>query len=88
MPSKTDYEAFDRSAGGWKDLVDAKKFIKNIYADGLISNRRKQPFLSGRATATSFMAQGKFRVAPKTRPSSLSELTGDDQKHIRDKRWR
>ena len=28
-----------RSAGGWKDTVDAEKLIENIYADRLISTR-------------------------------------------------
>jgi predicted DNA-binding antitoxin AbrB/MazE fold protein len=32
-------EAIRRSAGGWKGLVDAKKLIRNIYRDRLVSTR-------------------------------------------------
>ena len=32
-------EAFRASAGGWKGLVDAEEFIRNIYIDRLISTR-------------------------------------------------
>ena len=35
----SDREAFRRSAGGWKDTVDAKTLIENIYASRLISTR-------------------------------------------------
>lgn len=38
-PSKEDMEAFYRSAGGWKDLVDTDKLVENIYADRRISDR-------------------------------------------------
>ena len=34
-----DDEAFLRSAGSWKGLVDAEKLIENIYADRLIDSR-------------------------------------------------
>ena len=34
-----DREAFRRSAGGWKDTVDAEALIENIYASRLISTR-------------------------------------------------
>ena len=34
-----DFEAFRRSAGAWKGLVDAETLIRNIYADRLISTR-------------------------------------------------
>jgi hypothetical protein len=29
----------ERSAGGWKETIDAEELIKNIYADRLISTR-------------------------------------------------
>jgi predicted DNA-binding antitoxin AbrB/MazE fold protein len=38
-PSAADREAFRRSAGGWKDTVDADTLIKNIYESRLISTR-------------------------------------------------
>jgi len=34
-----DDEAFLRSAGSWKGLVDAEELIENIYADRLIDSR-------------------------------------------------
>jgi predicted DNA-binding antitoxin AbrB/MazE fold protein len=34
-----DREAFRRSAGGWKDTVDAEALIKNIYDSRMISTR-------------------------------------------------
>ena len=34
-----DDEAFLRSAGSWKGLVDAEKLIENIYADRLVDTR-------------------------------------------------
>ena len=37
LPASPDFEAFRRSAGGWKGLVDAEALIWNIYADRLIS---------------------------------------------------
>jgi len=39
VPSPTDREAFRRSAGGWKDTVDAETLIKNIYESRLLSTR-------------------------------------------------
>ena len=38
-PSAADREAFRRSAGGWKDTVDADTLIKNIYESRLLSTR-------------------------------------------------
>ena len=38
-PSTADREAFRRSAGGWKDTVDADTLIKNIYESRLLSTR-------------------------------------------------
>ena len=38
-PSAVDREAFRRSAGGWKDTVDADTLIKNIYESRLLSTR-------------------------------------------------
>jgi hypothetical protein len=34
-------EAFLRSAGSWKGLVDAEKLIENIYADRLTDTREE-----------------------------------------------
>lgn len=39
VPAARDVDAFLRSAGGWKGLVDAETLICNIYADRLISTR-------------------------------------------------
>ena len=39
IPSIDDFEAFSRSAGGWKDTVDAEDLIRNIYEDRLVSTR-------------------------------------------------
>jgi predicted DNA-binding antitoxin AbrB/MazE fold protein len=39
VPSGRNFEAFRRSAGGWKGTIDAEALIKNIYADRLISTR-------------------------------------------------
>ena len=36
-----DDEAFLRSAGSWKGLVDGEKLIRDIYEDRLISTREK-----------------------------------------------
>ena len=36
-----DDEAFLRSAGSWKGLVDAESLIENIYADRLIATREE-----------------------------------------------
>jgi predicted DNA-binding antitoxin AbrB/MazE fold protein len=37
--SNFDFEAFSRSAGGWKGTIDAEKLIRDIYADRLVSTR-------------------------------------------------
>ena len=37
-----DREAFLRSAGGWKGLIDADKFIRDIY-EGRLLNTREEP---------------------------------------------
>lgn len=39
IPSEKE-DALEASAGGWKELIDAKELKKNIYADRLISTRR------------------------------------------------
>jgi predicted DNA-binding antitoxin AbrB/MazE fold protein len=39
VPSGRNFEAFRRSAGGWKGTIDAEVLIKDIYADRLISTR-------------------------------------------------
>ena len=39
VPSERDFDAFVRSAGGWKGTIDAEVLIRNIYADRLISTR-------------------------------------------------
>ena len=39
VPSPADRDAFRRSAGGWKDTVDAETLIKNIYESRLLSTR-------------------------------------------------
>jgi predicted DNA-binding antitoxin AbrB/MazE fold protein len=39
VPLKPQKDAFERSAGGWKDLIDCDELIKNIYNDRLISTR-------------------------------------------------
>ena len=41
---RADDDAFRRSAGSWKGLVDAEKLIRDIYADRLI-NTRPEPKL-------------------------------------------
>ena len=38
-PARRNAEGLRKSAGGWKDLVDAEKLIEQIYADRLISTR-------------------------------------------------
>jgi predicted DNA-binding antitoxin AbrB/MazE fold protein len=40
IPSKPKKEAFEKSAGKWKGTVNAKKLIKNIYADRHIKTRK------------------------------------------------
>lgn len=32
-------DPFERAAGGWKGLIDAEEFIRNVYQDRLISTR-------------------------------------------------
>lgn len=39
ISEEPDDEAFLRSAGSWKGLVDAEKLIEDIYADRLIDAR-------------------------------------------------
>lgn len=39
-----DDQAFLRSAGSWKGLIDAEKFIRDVYEDRLL-NTRKEPKL-------------------------------------------
>ncbi len=39
IPSAADVEASRRTAGSWKEKVDAETLIRNIYADRLISTR-------------------------------------------------
>ena len=34
-----DEEAFLRSAGSWKDLIDAEEFIRKVYEDRLLNSR-------------------------------------------------
>jgi len=34
-------DGLDKSFGGWKGLIDADKFLKNVYADREISTRRE-----------------------------------------------
>jgi hypothetical protein len=37
-----DDKAFLRSAGSWKGLIDAEKFIRDVYEDRLL-NTREEP---------------------------------------------
>ena len=39
VPTVTDHEAFQRSAGQWKGTLDAEKLIHNIYADRVVLTR-------------------------------------------------
>lgn len=39
LPTASDREAFQRSAGQWKGTLDAEMLIRNIYADRLVSTR-------------------------------------------------
>ena len=32
---------FEKSAGGWEGTIDAEKLIRDIYADRLVSTRRR-----------------------------------------------
>ena len=36
-----DEEAFLRSAGSWKGLIDADEFIRQVYEDRLLNSREK-----------------------------------------------
>jgi predicted DNA-binding antitoxin AbrB/MazE fold protein len=38
-PSTPDFDAFRRSAGGWKGTLNVESLIRNIYADRLVSTR-------------------------------------------------
>lgn len=38
-PSNLDFDAFSRSAGGWKGTVNVESLLHNIYADRLVSTR-------------------------------------------------
>ena len=40
-PSATNVPAFRRAAGSWKGNIDADKLIRNIYADRLVTTRKK-----------------------------------------------
>jgi predicted DNA-binding antitoxin AbrB/MazE fold protein len=35
------HDGLDKSFGGWKGLIDAEKFLKDIYADRDVSTRRE-----------------------------------------------
>ena len=39
LPAKAQAGGLERSAGGWKGLIDAEELKRNIYADRLISTR-------------------------------------------------
>jgi predicted DNA-binding antitoxin AbrB/MazE fold protein len=39
LPAKENAGGLERSAGGWKGLIDAEELKRNIYADRLISTR-------------------------------------------------
>jgi predicted DNA-binding antitoxin AbrB/MazE fold protein len=39
LPAKANAGGLERSAGGWKGLIDAEVLKSNIYADRLISTR-------------------------------------------------
>jgi len=41
LPGKADAETFDRSAGGWRNTINAEKLIERIYSDRLIATRPK-----------------------------------------------
>jgi predicted DNA-binding antitoxin AbrB/MazE fold protein len=36
-----DFEAFRKSAGSWRGLVNAERLIRNIYRDRLVSTRTR-----------------------------------------------
>jgi len=40
-PPEYERDEFEKSAGRWKGTVDAEKLIRDIYADRLVSARRK-----------------------------------------------
>ncbi len=42
--AKKTIEMLDRTTGTWKDIVDAEKLKKDIYADRLISTRPRVAF--------------------------------------------
>ena len=39
LPAKGGAGGLERSAGGWKELIDAEELKRNIYADRLIATR-------------------------------------------------
>jgi predicted DNA-binding antitoxin AbrB/MazE fold protein len=39
LPTAEGTGGLERSAGGWKDLIDAEALKRNLYADRLISTR-------------------------------------------------
>ncbi|MDZ4853265.1 MAG: antitoxin family protein [Nitrospirota bacterium] len=39
VPTMTDNEAFQRSAGQWKGTLDAEELIRNIYTDRVVLTR-------------------------------------------------
>jgi hypothetical protein len=39
LPTKENAGGLERSAGGWKGLIDTEELKRNIYADRLISTR-------------------------------------------------
>lgn len=39
LPTKGEPGGLERSAGGWKDLIDCEELKRNIYADRLITTR-------------------------------------------------
>jgi predicted DNA-binding antitoxin AbrB/MazE fold protein len=39
IPSRLDFAAFTRAAGGWKGSIDAERLIRDIYAGRLVSTR-------------------------------------------------
>jgi hypothetical protein len=41
VPLKTKEDVFERAAGAWKGTINAKKLIKDIYEDRLLSTRKK-----------------------------------------------
>jgi predicted DNA-binding antitoxin AbrB/MazE fold protein len=39
VPSVEDFDAFRRSAGGWRGTINAEELIRNIYADRELATR-------------------------------------------------